>query len=89
MTKSFFLTGTNQTELSRLSLSRRPPLCTRVRSRCKRRTYVVFSNVLRRAAVWLSQKMMEKSKEVDWRKLTEAEKKEYDEAQAVEVSNVV
>eukprot|EP00439_Symbiodinium_sp_Y106_P048762 s3212_g6.t1 len=43
----------------------------------------------RKAAVWLSQKMAEKSKEVNWRHLTLEEKKEYDEAQAVEVSNVV
>ena len=44
----------------------------------------------KKAAVWLSQKMMmEKGKEVDWRRLTETEKKEYDEAQAVGVSNVV
>ncbi|CAE7836823.1 GIP [Symbiodinium sp. CCMP2592] len=43
----------------------------------------------RKAAVWLSQKMSEKSREVSWRSLTEEEKREYDEAQAVEVTNVV
>ena len=43
----------------------------------------------KKATVWLSQKMMEKSKEVSWRSLTLAEKQEYDEAQAVEVTNVV
>ncbi|CAE7857211.1 GIP, partial [Symbiodinium sp. KB8] len=42
-----------------------------------------------KAAVWLSQKMMEKSKEVSWRSLDESQKKEYDEAMAVEVTNVV
>ena len=43
----------------------------------------------KRATAWLSQKMMEKSREVDWRKLSDAEKLEYDEAQAIEVSNIV
>ena len=39
--------------------------------------------------VWLFQKKLEKSKEVNWRALSQAEKEEYDEAQAVEVTNVV
>ena len=43
----------------------------------------------RKAAVWLSQKMSEKSREVNWRQLSLEEKREYDEAQAIEVTNVV
>ena len=39
--------------------------------------------------MWLSQKMTEKSREVNWRVLSLDEKKEFDEAQAVEVSNGV
>ena len=43
----------------------------------------------KKAAIWMSQKMAEKSKEVSWQKLTYEEKLEYDEAQAVELSNVL
>ncbi|CAE7503185.1 GIP, partial [Symbiodinium microadriaticum] len=43
----------------------------------------------KRAAIWMSQKMAEKSKEVSWQKLSYEEKLEFDEAQAVELSNVL
>ena len=43
----------------------------------------------KRAAVWMSQKMAEKSKEVSWQKLSHDEKLEFDKAQAIEFSNVL
>ena len=43
----------------------------------------------KKAAIWMSQKMAEKSKEVSWQKLSYEEKLEFDEAQAVELSNVL
>eukprot|EP00438_Fugacium_kawagutii_P018226 Skav218341 [mRNA] locus=scaffold755:624672:632918:- [translate_table: standard] len=43
----------------------------------------------RRADVWLSKKMSEKGKEVEWTKLSIDQKKEFDIAQAKEISNVV
>ena len=43
----------------------------------------------RKAAVWLSQKMSEKSKEVSWKSLALEQKKEFDEAQAIELSDVL
>ena len=42
-----------------------------------------------KSAIWMSQKMAEKSKEVTWSKLSLEEKKEFDEAQAIELSNVL
>ncbi|CAE7817945.1 RE1 [Symbiodinium sp. CCMP2592] len=42
-----------------------------------------------KAGIWLSQKMAEKSKEVNWRHLTLEEKAEFDTAMATEVTNVV
>ena len=43
----------------------------------------------KKATVWLSQKMAEKSKEVSWKSLTLGEKKLFDEAQAIELNNVL
>ena len=43
----------------------------------------------RKATAWLSQKMIEKSREVHWRSLTQPQKEEYDEAMSIEVSNVI
>eukprot|EP00439_Symbiodinium_sp_Y106_P046021 s3318_g5.t2 len=43
----------------------------------------------RRAHVWMSKKLQEKSKEVSWRELTLEQKHGYDEAQAKEISNVL
>ena len=43
----------------------------------------------RKADVWLSKKMSDKSKEVIWQKLPLNEKKEYDIAMAKELSNVI
>ena len=42
-----------------------------------------------KAAIWMSQKMAEKSKEVSWHKLSHEEKVEFDEAQAIELKNVL
>ena len=44
---------------------------------------------LKRSGIWLSQKMAEKSKEVSWQRLIQEEKVEFDEAQAVELNNVL
>ncbi|CAE6969531.1 SLC6A5 [Symbiodinium natans] len=43
----------------------------------------------KKAGVWLSQRMMEKSREVSWRTLDQAQKEEFDEAQSIELSNVI
>ena len=43
----------------------------------------------KKAAAWLSEKMSKKSKEVTWTKLSLEQKKEYDVAQAVELSNIL
>ena len=42
----------------------------------------------KKANVWLSRKMLEKSKEVTWSKLALEEKKKFDLAQAKELSQV-
>ncbi|CAE6957766.1 RE1 [Symbiodinium sp. CCMP2592] len=43
----------------------------------------------RKAKVWLSKKLQEEGKEHNWRELTQAQKEEFDEAQAKEISNVI
>ena len=51
-----------------------------------------FKRILKkpkRSGIWLSQKMAEKSKEVSWQRLIQEEKVEFDEAQAVELNNVL
>ena len=42
----------------------------------------------RRGAIWLSKKMAEKGKEIDWKRLPLSEKKEFDLAMAKELSQV-
>ena len=42
-----------------------------------------------KSAIWLSKKMMEKSKEESWKELPLSRKKDFDEAQARELSNVL
>ena len=42
-----------------------------------------------KSAIWLSKRMMEKSKEESWKELPLNRKKDYDEAQARELSNVL
>ena len=43
----------------------------------------------RKASIWLSKKMQEKGREAEWKKLTLEEKKLMDEAQALELGNVL
>lgn len=43
----------------------------------------------RRGSIWLSKKMSEKGKEVDWMKLPLSQKKEFDTAMAREISQVI
>ena len=43
----------------------------------------------RQSTVWMSKKLLEKGKEVNWRSLTQAQKELFDEAQAKEIANVL
>ena len=42
-----------------------------------------------KAEVWLSKKMQEKGREAEWKKLTMKQKEQFDEAQSLELSNVL
>ena len=48
-----------------------------------------FMHHPRKASIWLSKKMQEKGREAEWKKLTLEEKKLMDEAQSMELSNVL
>ena len=50
---------------------------------------IYLSNHPRKAAIWLSRKVQEKGKETQWSRLTLDQKKEFDLAQAKEITNVV
>ena len=56
---------------------------------CDEQDYNWLAKHRRKGAVWLSKKMSEKSKEVDWKRLPLSEKKEFEVAQAKEISNVI
>ena len=50
---------------------------------------VTLANRPRHSSIWLSKKLQEKGKEVNWRSLSDFEKKAFDEAQSKEIANVI